>query len=213
MNQNSLIVFTGPMFSGKTLALVNAGLRASYAQQEVQAFIPVAGLRNKKGRSGPPPKIIFTRIKTKNGEEAYIDFPVTAVASLEELEDQIRYTSAKALLSKTKVATFLFDEVQFLQQEAIPIIERVLDGDYARSIITRIFASGLDMDAWKKPFNVTLEMIARANEVHKFTAVCFACGADAIFTQKIAGSANQRVEAGDSDIYEARCRQCHTVPE
>mgnify|MGYP003693999463 CR=1 FL=1 len=54
-------------------------------------------------------------------------------------------------------------------------------------------------------------LLALADRVEKFTANCFQCGQDARLTQKIGGSAG-RIEVGADELYEARCVACWTAP-
>jgi thymidine kinase len=54
--------------------------------------------------------------------------------------------------------------------------------------------------------------MAIANEVQKETAICFSCKQPATISQKLVNT-GKTVEVGDAEIYEARCRKCHTMPE
>ena len=74
-----------------------------------------------------------------------------------------------------------------------------------------VYAAGLDLDAWAKPFGPMPNLLAFADRVEKFTANCFQCGQDARLTQKIGGSGG-RIEVGADDLYEARCVECWTPP-
>jgi thymidine kinase len=57
--------------------------------------------------------------------------------------------------------------------------------------------------------------MAMAVYVKKQTAVCFECRGKygpAILTHKKGGT-SERIEIGDAELYEARCRTCHKIPD
>lgn len=93
------------------------------------------------------------------------------------------------------------DEVQFFGREIISDIEILLKEGVS------VYVSGLDMDFRGVPFRTTMELMARADEVHKFHAVCDRCGEDAIFSARTSDSTNI-VELGEKDIYKPLCREC-----
>lgn len=196
MNQNTLIVYCGPMFSGKSGELLNAAQRAGYAKEKVVAFIPYCDWRSDDH--------IKSRFLNHTCFAIRIKFAYEIMRAIEkELETS----------HNIKSLTLLFDEAQFFHNGIVPIIRRLLNNELLPEIKKTIHVAGLDLDAWCRVFdgNVIPGLMALANEVKKFTAICFICGTPAIFTQKIGGSSNQ-IEIGDKDIYEARCRSCHTIP-
>ena len=75
----------------------------------------------------------------------------------------------------------------------------------------------MDQDFRGEPFGVMPELLARAEEVTKLTAICQVCGAPATRTQRIidgrpADYNDPIVLVGAKEQYEARCRHCHDVP-
>jgi len=103
------------------------------------------------------------------------------------------------------------DEVQFLDNEVINICEHYAD------LGVRVIVAGLDQDFRGEPFGVMPELLARAEEVTKLTAICQVCGAPATRTQRIingrpADYNDPIVLVGAKEQYEARCRHCHDVP-
>jgi thymidine kinase len=93
------------------------------------------------------------------------------------------------------------DEVQFFPEDAIKYIEGLIyDGK-------TVYAAGLDMDRFGKPFGIVPYLMARAEVVTKHNAVCFSCGADAWVTIGTEELKNQeQVNVGND--YVPACRTC-----
>jgi thymidine kinase len=72
----------------------------------------------------------------------------------------------------------------------------------------RVVVAGLDQDYARRPFGPMPRLLAHAELVDKMHAVCVRCGAEAHYSQRIAGGADQ-VQVGDVESYEARCRRCY----
>ena len=71
----------------------------------------------------------------------------------------------------------------------------------------RIIIAGLDKDYLGNPFGPMPELLISAEYVTKVLAICVKCGDPANFSQRISTEKNQ-VVVGESDKYEARCRNC-----
>lgn len=97
----------------------------------------------------------------------------------------------------------LIDEVQFFDTGIILDIARLLEQGKA------VYCSGLDMDFMGEPFEVVANLMAMADEVNKFHAVCSSCGEDAVFSAKLNSDSSQRVELGEKDKYKPLCRECY----
>lgn len=95
----------------------------------------------------------------------------------------------------------LIDEVQFIDNIVIKI-ECLLKQGKA------IYCSGLDMDFLGKPFEIVANLMAMADEVNKFHAVCAHCGEDAVYSKKLSDSTT-RIELGEKDKYIPLCRNCY----
>ncbi len=97
--------------------------------------------------------------------------------------------------------TIGIDEVQFFNERMISIcIELSKRGK-------RIIASGLDKDFKGQPFGIMPTLLCEAESVAKLNAICNKCGDYAYFTKRISDDKNQ-ILLGESDIYEANCRDC-----
>lgn len=96
----------------------------------------------------------------------------------------------------------LIDEVQFFDNYLIKVISDLLKQNKT------IYCSGLDMDFEGTPFEITSQLMAMADEVNKFRAVCDSCGEDANFSYKLTDSKSQ-IELGEKDKYIPLCRKCY----
>ena len=102
------------------------------------------------------------------------------------------------------------DEIQFFNEDIINICETLAN----RGI--RVIVAGLDTDFKGDPFPITANLLARAEEVTKLTAICAKCGREATRTQRLvngepASSDGPIVLVGATESYEPRCRHCHQV--
>ena len=81
----------------------------------------------------------------------------------------------------------------------------------------RVIVAGLDTDFRGEPFSVMPQLMAIAEFVDKITAICMKCGNPATKTQRLingkpADYNDPIVLIGAKESYEARCRNCHEVP-
>ena len=93
------------------------------------------------------------------------------------------------------------DEAQFFDAGLVDVVSALAD----RGV--RIIVAGLDQDYQRRPFGPMPHILALAEFVDKVHAVCVRCGGLAHYSQRIAGGQEQ-VQVGDSEAYEARCRNC-----
>ena len=180
-----LELICGSMFSGKTEELIRRLRRAVIAQQEVQVFKPVIDDRYH-----------VQRVTSHNG----IDFEAQPVNSSEEILTLLHPTT-------TVVA---IDEVQFFEPGIVDICEKLAQAG------RRVICAGLDMDFRGIPFGPMPDLMARAEQVSKLHAICVICAEEASRTQRLidgepAAFDDPVVLVGASEVYEARCRECHRV--
>jgi thymidine kinase len=117
------------------------------------------------------------------------------------------------ILSKLAPETTVvaIDEAQFLDNTLIELVE-ILAGKGLRVIV-----AGLDTDFRGEPFGPMPVLMAKAEIVDKFHAICMVCGEQASRTQRLVNGEpafydDPVVIVGASEMYEARCRQHHQVP-
>lgn len=95
----------------------------------------------------------------------------------------------------------LIDEVQFFDKKVVEDIEDFLV--QGKTIIV----SGLDMDFEGNGFEVTMQLMAKADKIIKHKAVCQECGEDATFSFRTTDS-KELVLLGEKDSYIPLCRRC-----
>lgn len=98
------------------------------------------------------------------------------------------------------------DEAQFLSNDLIHVCNTLASSG------KRVIVAGLDQDYRGIPFEPMPQLLAIAEYITKTLAICVNCGNPADKTQRKIVS-EQRVVVGAADIYEARCRKCHYIPE
>ncbi len=191
MNQDcrsgSIEVICGSMFSGKTEELIRRLRRAQIARQKIQVFKPAIDLR-------------------------YTDKAIASHNGLQENAIPVN-DSAELLAHLDATADVIaIDEVQFFDTAIVGVCNTLADQG------KRVICAGLDMDFRGVPFGPIPQLLAIAERVEKLQAICVVCGAAASRTQRlIAGqpaySDDPVVLVGASEVYEARCRAHHQMPQ
>lgn len=184
-----ITIYTGPMFSGKTQALMARLQSKQRAHKNVLVVKPALDNRYDSVDE------IVVKQKTAQRFEKHASMAAYPIKNAAQLG---------ALIKEINPDVIGVDEAQFFGEEFTSAL-----AEFARDL--DVYVAGLDLDAWAKPFGPMPQLLAIADRVEKFTANCFQCGQDARFTQKIGGSAG-RIEVGADDLYEARCGVCWTPP-
>lgn len=99
------------------------------------------------------------------------------------------------------------DEAQFFDDGIVAVCRKLATKG------VRVIVSGLDMDYRGEPFGAMPFLLAIADYVTKLQAVCVCCGGPAIHSYRRAGTPQDVVLVGSSDIYEPRCRRCFLLGE
>jgi len=184
-------VITGCMFSGKSEELLRRTKRAIIAHETVRLFKPSIDKRHGEDK-----------ISSHSGlaQEAICIDPEKPFDILIHLQD----------INCDVVA---IDEAQFFNEDLFMLLV-----DDLVDMGIRVIIAGLDTDYKRKPWEPIPTLMALANSVTKFNAICVArvgestCGKDANCTQRVGGGV-ERVEIGGEDIYEARCLDHHSIPK
>ena len=117
-------------------------------------------------------------------------------------EKAIKVTSLSQVFKSLKnVTTIGIDEAQFFDEGIV---------DAAKAIASdgkRIVIAGLEKDYLAVPFGPMPQLLIEAEYITKVSAICMKCGDPAIFSQRITDETSQ-ILVGESDKYEARCRNC-----
>jgi thymidine kinase len=182
----SIEVITGSMFSGKTDELIRRLRRATIARQKVQVFKPIIDNR-----------YAVEKVTSHAGND-YEALPIQKAADIQpNLE--------------TDTTVIAIDEAQFFDVGIIPLVQQLA----ARGM--RVIVAGLDTDFRGEPFGPMPTIMAVAEQVDKLHAICMVCGESASRTQRLVNGFPARYDdpiviVGASEMYEARCRQHHSVP-
>ncbi|MGQ4892250.1 MAG: thymidine kinase [Candidatus Njordarchaeia archaeon] len=187
----SIIVITGPMFSGKTTELIRHLERAIYAKRRGAIFKP--SLDNRYSEK---------EVVSHNG----LRYPAIVVPNTIEGVAEI-YNKAHDL----NLDVVCIDEAQFFPIELVDLVEKLASENKV------IIVAGLNLDFRGEPFETIKEILVRADDITHLKAVCTVCGADATRTQRLINGKpapydSPRILIGGSEVYEARCRKHHVVP-
>ncbi|MGB8253265.1 MAG: thymidine kinase [Anaerolineaceae bacterium] len=127
--------------------------------------------------------------------------------------DAIPVGSSTEIFSKLDADTTVagVDEAQFFDEGIIEVVQQMADKGI------RVIVAGLDCDFRGEPFGTMPVMMAKAEKVDKFQAICMVCGEPATRTQRLVNNKPARYDdpiviVGASEMYEARCRHHHEVP-
>ena len=117
-------------------------------------------------------------------------------------------SNAKEILERVDPRTEVvgIDEAQFFDQDIVAVCNKLAD------MGKRVIVAGLDQDYQGRPFDPMPQLLAIAEYITKTLAVCMRCGNPANRTQRLIAS-EERIIVGAADIYEARCRRCHELPQ
>lgn len=176
-----LEVNVGGMFSGKSTELLRQGQRHSLAGHKVIFVKPAMDNRYSDE------EIVTHDGKKVNSLTIYSDGRILPFSQWKQLAD---------------ADVILIDEIQFFDYEFVTDIEYFLEEGKV------VYCSGLDMDYQGKPFSITAYLMAVADKVNKFHAVCADCGDEGYVTAKTSDS-KYRIELGSQDIYKPVCRKCY----
>ena len=183
-----LVVYTGPMFSGKTEAAQAELRKARIAARQVVYVRPAVANRDDSAC------VVSHAANTVDEIEPVL---------LGEGEEERLYEIGRG------VDVVIVDEGQFLEPSAVgPIFRLFSEGKF-------VVYCGLDNDFLGKPFETTLQIMGIPEaEIHRLTAICSHCkNAYATRTHKYrdggaAPADSPRFETGSTERYEALCLTC-----
>jgi thymidine kinase len=174
------------MFSGKTEELIRRLHRAQIARQRVQVFKQAL-------------------------DQRYSEASIASHNGLEEKAIPVRDSIELRALIDKNADVVAIDEVQFFDKSIVELCEELADSG------KRVICAGLDMDFRGEPFGPLPDLLAIAEQVDKLQAICVVCGGPASRSQRLidgrpAYYEDPTVLVAAAEVYEARCRGCHTVP-
>ena len=98
------------------------------------------------------------------------------------------------------------DEAQFFSNDLVSVSKKLARDN------KRVLVAGLDTDFRGKPFGAMPALMCESDYLDKLRAICVKCGNPASFSQRLINDSEQ-VLIGETDIYEARCRNCFNKEE
>ncbi len=145
-------------------------------------------------------KIFKPLIDTRYSESSIVSHNDQSLPSIQikDIKDVLKLTEDSQVIG--------IDEVQFFSDEIVDICNELADKG------KRVIVVGLDQDYRGIPFEPMPRLLSIAEYITKSLAICVECGNPADRTQRKTKS-SERVIVGAADIYEARCRKCHYIPE
>ncbi|MCD2203614.1 thymidine kinase [Halobacterium sp. KA-6] len=187
-NSGWVEVITGSMFSGKTEELLRRLRRAEIAGQEVAAFTPAIDDRYGEATLGSH--------AGRTWEATVVDTTAEGVSKIPS------YLNGEEVVA--------IDEANFFPDELVEVCQNLAsDG-------RRVVVSGTDQTFRGEPFDPIPQLMAVAEYVEKFQAICTQCGEPATRNQRLiegepAHYDDPTIMVGAEESYEARCRNCHVV--
>ncbi len=183
----------GCMFSGKSDELLRRVTRAEIAGRSVLVFKPIIDDRWNKLES----------VRSHAGGE----HEAIAINKPCEILEYIG--------KNTKMVAV--DEIQFLDNTIVPVILALLERDI------EVNFAGLPLDFKGEPFGSMPELLVRADEILRLTAICTfkdngeICGEDATRTQRLVNNEPAKwddpvVLIGAQESYAPRCPTHHIIP-
>ena len=188
MGKGTLTVITGPMFSNKSGELLRLATVHRIAGRRVGIFKHSLDDRYEGGE----------RISTHGGQS---------------IEAEPVATSLEIRLFSSDVDVIAVDEAQFFDDGLVDVMR-----DLVGAGVT-VFVAGLDRDFRGEPFGPMPGLMAMSDDVMKLKAVCMKCRSlNATMTQRLidgvpASRRSPTILVGAAEAYEARCRDCHEVPD
>ncbi|WP_130859289.1 thymidine kinase [Gracilibacillus phocaeensis] len=176
----------GGMFSGKSEELIRRVHRATYGNLSVAVYKP-------------------------QWEDRYSHECVVSHSGIEVIAKPIQKPLDILMDVAKKVDMIAIDEVQFLDDEIVPVVSELADRGY------QVVLAGLDTDFRGEPFGPMPKLLAISEFVTKLNAVCPICGSPASRTQRLIDGRPASYDdpvflLGATENYEPRCRHHHEVP-
>jgi len=183
-------VISGSMFSGKTEELLRRLRRSEIADQSVAVYKPAVDDRYGE-----------TTIGTHTGRQ----WDATVIEN--EGDGPLAILDAAIAADAEVVA---IDEANFFSNALLDVCESLAN----RGV--RVIVSGTDQTFRGEPFEPLPQIMATAEYVDKFRAICTVCGEPATRNQRLIEGEPAHVDdptilVGAAESYEARCRDCHVV--
>jgi thymidine kinase len=184
---NQLVVYTGPMWGGKTSRMLLEVEKHRHGGREIHAFKPKIDNR-----------YASEEIVTHMGWS----IPATCVKNGADIE---RHMLEHA--KEFKNSLIVVDELFMLPGVADTLVWFFKQG-------VDVVVATLDLSYSCKPFEEVTKLLPWATRVEKCPSACLVCGHDAYYTyRKVDIASEEEVQVGGKETYEPRCRKHHPAME
>lgn len=185
--QGRLTVYTGPMYAGKTSALID-----HLAEQE--DFLAVKPV-----------------IDDRYDDETIISHDGQAVNATVLPADEDGVHWLPQFVNAVDPAVVGIDEAQFFPVSLAATVHALTSHGYD------VVVAGLDTDFRRSPFTPVPMLARTADTVDHLTADCTVCNSAAVYTQRLiddqpAPYESPQIQVGGTETYESRCPVHHDVP-
>ncbi|QBF24052.1 thymidine kinase ['Catharanthus roseus' aster yellows phytoplasma] len=186
--QGFIEVVCGPMFAGKTEALIQRSNQALQLNKKILSFKPR----------------IDDRYSVKEEIVSHNQNTIPAIL-IDKSKDILPFITPE-------INVVIIDEAQFLDNDIVAIV------DYLANCNIEVIISGLELDFCGKPFGPMPYLLAIADTVTKLTSICAISGKKANRTQRLidgkpAQSNEPIVLVGGKEYHEPRCRKHHCLAD
>jgi thymidine kinase len=183
-----LTVITGPMFSNKSGELIRLATVHRIAGRRVGLF-------------------------KHNLDDRYDGVDHISTHGGLSMEAEPLSSSLQLSLFAADLEVVAVDEGQFFDRELAGVAAQLVNQGLT------VIVAGLDRNFKGEPFGPMPDLLAFADEVMKLKAVCMKCRSlNGTMTQRLingrpAPRSSPLILIGAAETYEARCRDCHEVPD
>ena len=137
-------------------------------------------------------------------DNRYVDDHVVSHSKFKVPSQPVNTSEDILKLVQKDTEVVAIDEVQFFDMKIVDVCNQLADDG------KRVIVAGLDQDYRGKPFGPVPILLCVAEYVTKQLAICLKCGNPANRTQRLVAT-KKKVLVGSTEIYEARCRNCHEI--
>jgi thymidine kinase len=174
------IVYVGPMFGGKTSAMLMQLERFRYQNKRIVVFKPKLDDRYNESRVTTHSGWHVDAVTIENGADL--------LGHIVDLPDDPHVVAV--------------DEAFMIENVSDALIWLYRTGH-------NVIVSTLDLSASGKPFREVEKMLPWCTRIEKCPAVCSVCGKDAYYTHRKFVDELDEIRVGGAEAYEPRCFSCH----
>lgn len=184
--KGAIIAHTGPMFGGKTSALLSDVRKMKLAGFNVSLFKPARDNRYSE-----------TNVVNHDGT-------TTGATPIKGISDVLNY-----MIVHPDKDVIAIDEFQFLKDDKFTAKELI--SELIKNLLSSektLIVSGLDLDSNFTPFDNIKELLPYCTHIYKHKAVCMNCGNEAVISHCKVNKKEKEL-IGGSDLYVPLCLHCY----